>query len=164
MTKTSGDDFSVRVESRVDAHAADVEAYSAALGLPSPNPRVIDQYLNMPAGELGGLDEGEARRVAAEVSAYAYYLQDQVNRKQVRIDKCTHEINKIVYPVMHQYDAFKVDDKVLLATLDDALAAELHDQRANALAFVARWAWLGQRLSDFANKLEALGGVRRNRG
>lgn len=151
-----GGEFSARVEAKVVEYEGSIGRFAADRGLPNPLPRSIDDYINMSRSELRAMSGEDVAEAAWEVATYAYYLQDQSDKVQVRVQKLDHEINKIAFPAQHGYDAYKTEDKVLLATLDDRLARELHELRAVALGYQARWNKLGYLLSDIARKLDTV--------
>lgn len=161
---SDGPSYSERLEARVGEHADAIESFARQRGLPEPRVRAIDHHLGMTRSELRALSATDLAEVAFEISAYAYYLQDQVNLAQVRVDKMTHEIHKLVIPAAAGRGLYKFEDNLALATLEDRAARELADLRLVAQGYLTRWSNLGFRLADLAKRIDILREEKRQRG
>lgn len=140
----------------VEAAAADVDDYSAAFGLPSVARKNVDAYLALTVAELEAMPLQRLKGIAAEIEAAAYRLQDETNRAQLRVARCTYEITRLVGRVANKQPAYKDEDKLVLAALAHEEAAELLAVRQRWTEYLIRWQGLGARLERFSARIYSM--------
>lgn len=145
-----------KIEDRIQSYCQTVEDASVRMGFPAPQTRNITQYMDMSHEEIDQLNIETLDAILIEISAHIYCLQDEYNKKALIADKCHREIMKLVATKVNDYDAFKFEDKLYLAMIDNDVTKDLMEIRDEARAFLIFWTNSVQRLADFVKRLDSL--------
>lgn len=142
---------------KAKAFQAKIDEYRQKISVPTPLPRHIDHYINMPRSELGNLSEDDLKEIAFEIETYALYIQDKVNRHKMMVEHCRHNIFKTIGSDIRGYkDIYGQDAQWYAAIMDNEHAREWKEIEVNNQAIVTDLAYLATGLDRIARTVAEL--------
>jgi hypothetical protein len=146
----------VSAKDRIDQRSEKLEEYLVKKGLPQPETRSIDQYLSMTRSELSRYAPEDLGEIAYEIDAYAYYLQDLINRHESKKFFCQCQIEALVGGVLSNYNIYGQKEKWLAAIHDNDHARAFWENQNTHELVIQRLSYLSKRLEKISNTLENL--------
>lgn len=143
-------------QDRINKRSDELEGYLSKKGLPQPEARSIDQYLAMTRSELSTLSPEDLGEIAYEIDAYAYYLQDLLNRHEAKRQLCQVQIDTIVGGNLGNYTVYGQKEKWLAAIHDNDSALRYWEVQNTHEVVITRLAYLAKRLEKLSSTLEGL--------
>jgi hypothetical protein len=141
---------------RIESRSEQLEDYLTKKGLPKPEVRSIDQYLNMARSELSTYSGEDLGEIAFEIDAYAYYLQDLINRHESKKAFCQYQIEALVGGNLSNYNIFGQKEKWLAAINDNDHARAFWENQNTHELVIQRLSYLAKRLESISRTLENL--------
>ncbi len=143
-------------KAKIDKRGSDLEEYLNKKGLPTPEPRSIDQYLGMTRSELSSYAPEDLGEIAFEIDSYAYYLQDLVNQHETKKEMCRFQIEAIIGGRLDNYKVYGQREKWLAAIHDDDHAMAFWENQNTHEIVITRLSYLSKRLEQLSRTLENL--------
>lgn len=138
-----------------------LDSYENDLGLKIAASPDVEKYLNISQDELKCLSPEECGEAAFLLAQEALFIQKEINKHKTRLDWAKFHIDRVIAPLIGQYDKFTPNKKEL-AIKNDAYASKLNVLLARATHCINRLSYLPGQMRFMAETLIEYQRTKRN--
>jgi hypothetical protein len=142
-----------------------LDEWEARVGLPACRVPLFQdvavKFLELPPGDRKKLTPDECADACVVLSQYAAHLHRVAQREEADVVLLKERVRKLAAERAQQQDAFKFEDKMLLAVRESPEASSLDLQRVAAEVKAKRLAYFSNHVDKVARAYGDLGNVRK---
>lgn len=133
------------------------------MSVPRPTPREVGHYLDMTRSELELQPAEELESMAFDIANWAYYVQDLYNQQSVKAGIAKAEIDKIIAPVLDQYQYCNSEEKRIRAVNDNDQAMSYQEIETKARLVMTRIDHLARRIEEVKRTMLTIAETKKRR-
>lgn len=116
----------------------------------------VENYLSMTKAQLEAMTPSQCGEIAAYLSAYSIYLQQQINRETAKAQWAESNVKLLLGRLIQEFDDYAYEAKKVQAIRSSETATKLEKLRIVAQARVTALNYLPSRIEFFCKTLLAL--------